>query len=75
MALFKIRALKSSTKEQVKVEFHLGGRNYGYTPEKDFLIVETQSTDSYKWYATYNDKRIGFGTSSGGIIEIEIPID
>jgi len=72
MAIFKFRARHAKTGKPIKAQVSLGGTLRGYTPDiKDsWLIVETSQSDKYTWYAKYDGSKIGYGTSSGGEIEI-----
>jgi len=74
MAIFKFTAKKMKTGEPVKVEVYLGGKARGFTPgtQDGYLIVETNQSGQYQWYAKRGGAKIDSGASSGGNILIGV---
>lgn len=72
MAIFKFQAVHAHTKQPIKTNVFLGGKDRGFTKDSkgDWLIVETSQSGRYEWYAKYHGQKIDYGTSSGGAITI-----
>lgn len=74
MPTFLFRAVNAQTDVPVKVHITLGGKERGYTPDRQnqFLEVQLSQTGTYSWHAKRDGKLVRSGDSKGGEIVVYV---
>lgn len=74
MAIFQFFAVNAKTGLPVKCAITLGGKSRGFTPERkgEYLVVETEMSGRFSWYAKRYGDKVDSGESEGGRIRIVV---